>query len=207
MFALHRAIRPRGAAKRGRHERGEAADCGGREFSRSGADMGARCRARSIARRETGVLTDALWTAPAGSSTRPYRAAASRSAARQAFFGYYRVKCWSRTDPDHSKGRPLRHGRACPGHPRSAGAVCDTISNYGSLSGTLSRTDGVRVGGRDTPGHDAVSPIRCTHITRYEPIVFSASFARNALISPNSRKFFATFGNGLKFFEAAAERN
>ncbi len=31
----------RGAAKRGRNERGEAADVGGRIFSRCGADMGA----------------------------------------------------------------------------------------------------------------------------------------------------------------------
>ena len=40
--------------------------------TRPWADMGARCRARSIARRTTGVLTDVLRTAPAGSSTRPY---------------------------------------------------------------------------------------------------------------------------------------
>ncbi len=51
----------RDAAKRGRNGRGEAADVGGRIFSRAGADMGARCRARSM-------------TAPAGSSTRPYSA-------------------------------------------------------------------------------------------------------------------------------------
>ncbi len=31
--------------------------------------------------------------------------------------------------------------------------------------------------------------------------------ARNPLISPESRKLFATFGNEWKFFEAAAERN
>jgi hypothetical protein len=49
----------RGAAKRGRNERGEAADGGGREFKPGGADMGACRMARSM-------------TAPAGSSTRPY---------------------------------------------------------------------------------------------------------------------------------------
>ncbi len=36
---------------------------------------------------------------------------------------------------------------------------------------------------------------------------FSAKVARNPLISPESRKFFATFGNAWKFLEGALEIN
>ncbi len=39
------------------------------------------------------------------------------------------------------------------------------------------------------------------------PENFWAPFARNPLISPDSRKFFADFGNGLKFLEAFLEGN
>ena len=44
----------RGAAKRGRNERGEAADGGGREFSRGGADMGALRRGAALIRAASG---------------------------------------------------------------------------------------------------------------------------------------------------------